>query len=28
VAEGKPAEVRASQDPFVKRFLSTWFEKQ
>lgn len=27
-AEGTPAEVRASQDPFVQRFLSTWFEKQ
>jgi phospholipid/cholesterol/gamma-HCH transport system ATP-binding protein len=27
-AEGTPAEVRASQDPFVQRFLSTWFAKQ
>ncbi len=27
-AEGTPEEVRASQDPFVKRFLSLWFEKQ
>lgn len=27
-AEGTPAEVRASTDPFVQRFLSTWFEKQ
>ncbi len=28
VAEGTPAEVRASEHPYVKRFLSTWFEKQ
>jgi phospholipid/cholesterol/gamma-HCH transport system ATP-binding protein len=28
VAEGTPAEVRESQDPFVQRFLSLWFEKQ
>jgi phospholipid/cholesterol/gamma-HCH transport system ATP-binding protein len=27
-AEGTPAEVRASKDPFVQRFLSLWFEKQ
>jgi phospholipid/cholesterol/gamma-HCH transport system ATP-binding protein len=27
-AEGTPAEVRASQDPFVKKFLSLWFAKQ
>jgi phospholipid/cholesterol/gamma-HCH transport system ATP-binding protein len=27
-AEGTPAEVRQSPDPFVQRFLSTWFEKQ
>jgi phospholipid/cholesterol/gamma-HCH transport system ATP-binding protein len=27
-AEGTPAEVRDSKDPFVQRFLSTWFEKQ
>jgi phospholipid/cholesterol/gamma-HCH transport system ATP-binding protein len=27
-AEGTPAEVRASKEPFVQRFLSTWFEKQ
>lgn len=27
-AEGTPAEVRQSKDPFVQRFLSTWFEKQ
>jgi phospholipid/cholesterol/gamma-HCH transport system ATP-binding protein len=27
-AQGTPDEVRQSQDPFVKRFLSTWFEKQ
>jgi phospholipid/cholesterol/gamma-HCH transport system ATP-binding protein len=27
-AEGTPAEVRRSTDPFVRRFLSTWFEKQ
>jgi phospholipid/cholesterol/gamma-HCH transport system ATP-binding protein len=27
-AEGTPAEVRRSEDPFVKRFLSMWFEKQ
>jgi phospholipid/cholesterol/gamma-HCH transport system ATP-binding protein len=27
-AEGTPAEVRQSQDPFVQRFLSLWFEKQ
>lgn len=27
-AEGTPAEVRRSEDPFVKRFLSLWFEKQ
>jgi len=28
VAEGTPAEVRQSQDPFVQKFLSLWFEKQ
>ena len=28
VAEGTPEEVRRSEDPFVKRFLSLWFEKQ
>ena len=28
VAEGTPAEVRKSQDPFVQKFLSLWFEKQ
>jgi phospholipid/cholesterol/gamma-HCH transport system ATP-binding protein len=28
VAEGTPQEIRASEHPFVKRFLSTWFEKQ
>ncbi len=27
-AVGTPAEVRSSQDPFVQRFLSTWFAKQ
>jgi phospholipid/cholesterol/gamma-HCH transport system ATP-binding protein len=27
-AEGTPDEVRRSEDPFVKKFLSTWFEKQ
>ena len=27
-AQGTPAEVRASTDPFVQRFLSTWFAKQ
>jgi phospholipid/cholesterol/gamma-HCH transport system ATP-binding protein len=27
-AEGSPAEVRDSKDPFVQRFLSTWFAKQ
>ncbi len=27
-AVGTPAEVRASPDPFVQRFLSTWFAKQ
>jgi phospholipid/cholesterol/gamma-HCH transport system ATP-binding protein len=27
-AQGTPAEVRASTDPYVQRFLSTWFEKQ
>jgi phospholipid/cholesterol/gamma-HCH transport system ATP-binding protein len=27
-AVGTPAEVRESKDPFVQRFLSTWFEKQ
>jgi phospholipid/cholesterol/gamma-HCH transport system ATP-binding protein len=27
-AEGTPSEIRASQHPFVKKFLSTWFEKQ
>ncbi len=26
-AEGTPAEVRNSKDPFVQRFLSTWFAK-
>ena len=28
VAEGTPGEIRASEHPFVKKFLSTWFEKQ
>ncbi|HSD19984.1 MAG TPA: ABC transporter ATP-binding protein [Anaeromyxobacter sp.] len=28
VAEGTPAEVRQSKDPFVQKFLSLWFEKQ
>ncbi len=28
VAVGTPDEVRRSEDPFVKKFLSTWFEKQ
>jgi phospholipid/cholesterol/gamma-HCH transport system ATP-binding protein len=27
-AEGTPAEVKASPDPYVQRFLSTWFQKQ
>jgi phospholipid/cholesterol/gamma-HCH transport system ATP-binding protein len=27
-AQGTPAEVRVSPDPFVQKFLSTWFEKQ
>ena len=27
-AEGTPAEVKASKDPYVQRYLSTWFEKQ
>ncbi|HEX9240873.1 MAG TPA: ABC transporter ATP-binding protein [Anaeromyxobacter sp.] len=27
-AEGTPEEVRRSANPFVQRFLSTWFEKQ
>ncbi len=27
-AEGTPEEVRRSEDPFVARFLSLWFEKQ
>jgi phospholipid/cholesterol/gamma-HCH transport system ATP-binding protein len=27
-AEGTPDEVRRSTDPFVQRFLSTWFAKQ
>ncbi len=27
-AEGTPDQVRASEHPFVKRFLSTWFAKQ
>jgi phospholipid/cholesterol/gamma-HCH transport system ATP-binding protein len=27
-AQGTPDEVRASTDPYVQRFLSTWFEKQ
>ncbi len=27
-AVGTPAEVRASPDPFVQKFLSTWFAKQ
>ncbi len=27
-AEGTPAEVRESKDPFVRRFLSLWFAKQ
>jgi phospholipid/cholesterol/gamma-HCH transport system ATP-binding protein len=28
VAEGTPAEVRGSADPYVQKYLSTWFEKQ
>lgn len=28
VAEGTPAEVKASKDPYVQRYLSTWFQKQ
>jgi phospholipid/cholesterol/gamma-HCH transport system ATP-binding protein len=28
VAEGTPAEVRQSPDPYVQKYLSTWFEKQ
>ncbi len=28
VAEGTPAEVRESKDPFVQKFLSLWFAKQ
>jgi phospholipid/cholesterol/gamma-HCH transport system ATP-binding protein len=27
-AQGTPEEVRASEDPFVQKFLSLWFEKQ
>jgi len=27
-AEGTPAEVRASKEPYVQHFLSMWFEKQ
>jgi phospholipid/cholesterol/gamma-HCH transport system ATP-binding protein len=27
-AEGTSAEVKASKDPYVQKFLSTWFEKQ
>jgi phospholipid/cholesterol/gamma-HCH transport system ATP-binding protein len=27
-AEGTPEQVRSSEHPFVKRFLSTWFAKQ
>jgi phospholipid/cholesterol/gamma-HCH transport system ATP-binding protein len=27
-AQGTPAEVRASTDPYVQRFLALWFEKQ
>ena len=27
-AEGTPAEVKASKDPYVQRYLSTWFQKQ
>ncbi|MBK9517370.1 MAG: ABC transporter ATP-binding protein [Anaeromyxobacter sp.] len=27
-AEGTPAEVKASPDPYVQKFLSTWFDKQ
>lgn len=27
-AVGPPAEIRSSPDPFVQRFLSTWFAKQ
>jgi phospholipid/cholesterol/gamma-HCH transport system ATP-binding protein len=27
-AQGTPAEVRASADPYVQRFLALWFEKQ
>jgi len=28
VAQGTPEEVRRSDDPYVQRFLSLWFEKQ
>jgi phospholipid/cholesterol/gamma-HCH transport system ATP-binding protein len=28
VAQGTPPEVRRSEHPFVKKFLSTWFSKQ
>jgi phospholipid/cholesterol/gamma-HCH transport system ATP-binding protein len=28
VAEGTPAEVKASKDAYVQRYLSTWFQKQ
>jgi phospholipid/cholesterol/gamma-HCH transport system ATP-binding protein len=28
VAEGTPAEVKASEVPYVQRYLSTWFQKQ
>ncbi len=27
-AQGTPAEVRASEHPFVRKFLALWFEKQ
>ena len=27
-AEGTPDEVKASPDPYVQKFLSTWFDKQ
>ncbi len=27
-AQGTPEEVRRSEDPYVRRFLSLWFEKQ
>jgi phospholipid/cholesterol/gamma-HCH transport system ATP-binding protein len=27
VADGTPAQIRASEHPFVKKFVSTWFAK-